>query len=110
MKPEIYKDEGYKLMGAAFEGYNERGYGLGEETSSASTTTVPFSGNAFPRISRIHTDSRNGTENIRNSSPLTPSGVGKILTVFDSRLFALSAGNQMAASHHLRVHPAISED
>ena len=31
MKPEIYKDEGYKLMGAAFEVYNERGYGLGEE-------------------------------------------------------------------------------
>lgn len=31
MKPEIYKQEGYKLMGAAFEVYNERGYGLGEE-------------------------------------------------------------------------------
>ena len=31
MKPEIYKDEGYKLMVAAFEVYNERGYGLGEE-------------------------------------------------------------------------------
>lgn len=25
MKPEIYKDEGYKLMGAAFEVYNEQG-------------------------------------------------------------------------------------
>jgi GxxExxY protein len=31
MKNEIYKDEGYKLMGAAFEVYNDRGYGLGEE-------------------------------------------------------------------------------
>ncbi len=31
MKPEIYKDEGYKLMGAAFEVYNERGFGLGED-------------------------------------------------------------------------------
>ena len=31
MKPEIYKDEGYKLMGAAFEVYNEQGYGLSEE-------------------------------------------------------------------------------
>ena len=31
MKPEIYKDEGYKLMGAAFEVYNELGYGLAEE-------------------------------------------------------------------------------
>ena len=31
MRPEIYKDEGYKMMGAAFEVYNERGYGLGEE-------------------------------------------------------------------------------
>jgi GxxExxY protein len=31
MKAEIYKDEGYKLMGAAFEVYNERGYGLGEK-------------------------------------------------------------------------------
>jgi GxxExxY protein len=31
MKTEIYKDEGYQLMGAAFEVYNDRGYGLGEE-------------------------------------------------------------------------------
>ena len=31
MKPEIYKDEGYKLMGAAFEVYNEQGYRLAEE-------------------------------------------------------------------------------
>ena len=31
MKPEIYKDEGYKLMGAAFEVYNELGFGLAEE-------------------------------------------------------------------------------
>lgn len=31
MKPEVYKDEGYKLMGAAFEVYNTLGYGLGEE-------------------------------------------------------------------------------
>src|ERR1043166_156073 len=31
MNTEIYKDEGYKLMGAAFEVYNDRGYGLAEE-------------------------------------------------------------------------------
>ena len=31
MRPEIYKDEGYKMMGAAFEVFRERGYGLGEE-------------------------------------------------------------------------------
>src|SRR5262245_36819332 len=31
MKNEIYKDEGYKLMGAAFEVYNEQGYGMAEE-------------------------------------------------------------------------------
>jgi GxxExxY protein len=31
MKPEIYKDEGYQLMGAAFEVYNEQGYGMAEE-------------------------------------------------------------------------------
>jgi GxxExxY protein len=31
MKTEIYKDEGYKLMGAAFEVYNGQGYGLAEE-------------------------------------------------------------------------------
>jgi len=28
MKAEIYKNEGCKLMGAAFEVYNEQGYGL----------------------------------------------------------------------------------
>ena len=31
MKNEIYKDEGYQLIGAAFEVYNEQGFGLGEE-------------------------------------------------------------------------------
>ena len=31
MKPEIYKDEGYKLKGTAFEVYDQQGYGLGEE-------------------------------------------------------------------------------
>ena len=32
MNREIYKDEGYKLMmGAAFEVYNEQGFGLGEK-------------------------------------------------------------------------------
>ena len=31
MKTEIYKDEGYKLMGAVFEVYNELGHGLAEE-------------------------------------------------------------------------------
>lgn len=30
-KPETFKDEGYRFMGAAFEAYNDRGYGLGEE-------------------------------------------------------------------------------
>jgi len=31
MKAELYKDEGYKFMRAAFEVYNDRGYGLSEE-------------------------------------------------------------------------------
>ena len=31
MQKEIYKAEGYKLMGAAFEVYNDRGNGLAEE-------------------------------------------------------------------------------
>lgn len=31
MGQEIYKDEGYKLMGAAFEVYNDCGYGMAEE-------------------------------------------------------------------------------
>ena len=28
---EIYKDEGYRLMGAGFEVYNEQGHGMAEE-------------------------------------------------------------------------------
>ena len=31
MKSEIYKHEGYEFMGAAFEVYNDRGYGMAEE-------------------------------------------------------------------------------
>ncbi len=48
MKAEIYKDEGYKLMGAAFEVYNEQGFGLAEEIYQESleieleTRMIPF--------------------------------------------------------------------
>ena len=31
MKPGIHQDEGYRFMGAAFEVYNDRGYGMAEE-------------------------------------------------------------------------------
>ena len=31
MRTEIYQNEGYQLMGAAFEVYNDRGYGLAED-------------------------------------------------------------------------------
>ena len=31
MKVEIFKNEGYQLMGAAFEVYNDRGYGMAED-------------------------------------------------------------------------------
>ena len=31
MKPEIYKEEGYRFMGAAFEVYNDRGHGMAED-------------------------------------------------------------------------------
>jgi GxxExxY protein len=31
MKNEVYKDEGYKPMGAAFEVYNQQSYGMAEE-------------------------------------------------------------------------------
>jgi GxxExxY protein len=31
MRHEAFKEEGFKFMGAAFEVYNDRGYGLGEE-------------------------------------------------------------------------------
>jgi GxxExxY protein len=31
MKAGVYKNEGYHLMGAAFEVYNDRGYGMAEE-------------------------------------------------------------------------------
>jgi GxxExxY protein len=31
MRPKMFKEEGYKLMGAAFEVYNQLGYGMAEE-------------------------------------------------------------------------------
>jgi GxxExxY protein len=31
VKREIYKDEGYRFMGAAFEVYNHHGFGMAEE-------------------------------------------------------------------------------
>jgi GxxExxY protein len=41
MKPEIYKEEGYQLMGAAFEVYNEQGHGLAEEIYQESLEIEP---------------------------------------------------------------------
>jgi GxxExxY protein len=49
MKTEIYKDEGYKMMGAAFEVYNERGFGMAEDVYQESLEIelelrgIPFS-------------------------------------------------------------------
>jgi len=37
MKAEIYKDKGHELMGAAFDVYNDRGYGLAEEEARRGT-------------------------------------------------------------------------
>jgi GxxExxY protein len=31
MKQNVHQDEGYRMMGAAFEVYNNRGYGMAEE-------------------------------------------------------------------------------
>ena len=40
MKTKIYKEEGYKLMGAAFEVYNAHGYGLAEEIYPSASMSV----------------------------------------------------------------------
>jgi GxxExxY protein len=48
VKAEIFKVEGYRLMGAAFEVYNDRGYGMAEEIYQESLEielelrTIPF--------------------------------------------------------------------
>ena len=47
MKMEIFKDEGYKLMGAAFEVYNELGCGLAEEIYQESFE-IELESRAFP--------------------------------------------------------------
>lgn len=31
MKREIHRDEGFRFMGAAFEVYNDRGFGMAED-------------------------------------------------------------------------------
>ena len=47
-KPKILQQEGYQIMGAAFEVYNEQGYGMAEEIYQESleiefgTRSIPF--------------------------------------------------------------------
>jgi len=61
-KPEIYKDEGYKLMGAAFEVYNEKGGGMAESSilarkrhSNGSVSFYPSSSN-LKKLASISAD------------------------------------------------------
>lgn len=46
MKLEIYTDEGYQFMVAAFEVYNDRGYGLAEEIYQECLESAQISGSS----------------------------------------------------------------
>jgi GxxExxY protein len=55
MKPEIYQDEGYRFMGAAFEVYDERGYGMAEEIYQESLEIeLELRGMAFESKPELH--------------------------------------------------------
>jgi GxxExxY protein len=51
----MFKDEGYKLMGAAFEVYNELGYGMAEEIYQQSLE-IEFGLCAIPFVSKKQLD------------------------------------------------------
>lgn len=95
MKAEIYKDEGYKFMGAVFEVYNQRGYGMAEEVYQESLEielelrAIPYS--AKRELCRFY----KGRELKRRYIP--------DLLVFDCILVELKAVSQLAPEHEAQL-------
>lgn len=96
MKTEIYKDEGYKLMGAAFEVYNDRGYGMAEEIYQEclefelELRRIPFS------AKRELVSSYKGRELKRRYIP--------DLIVFNCLVVELKAVTQLTSEHEAQLY------
>ena len=95
MNPEIYKDQGYKLMGAAFEVYNDRRYGMAEEVYQESLEIeleireIPF--RAKPEITGFY----KGRELRRRYVP--------DLVVFGSIVVELKAVTEVTSEHEAQL-------
>ena len=95
MQGEIYKDEGYKLMGAAFEVYNERGYGLAEEIYQE-CTEIELSLHGIPFKAKQELKCHyKGRELKRRYAP--------DLFVFDCLIVELKSISQLAPEHEAQL-------
>jgi GxxExxY protein len=95
MKPEIYRDEGYRMMGAAFEVYNDRGYGMAEEIYQESLEIeLDLRGIAY-QAKRELICSYKGRELKRRYVP--------DLFVFSSLVVELKAVTQLTSDHEAQL-------
>ena len=95
MKPEIYKDEGYRLMGAAFEVYNEQGFGLAEEIYQESLE-IELESRGIPfRTKQELTCHYKGRELKKRYVP--------DLIVFDGLVTELKSVSQLAPEHEAQL-------
>ena len=96
MKPEIYKDEGYKPMGAAFEVYNDRGYGMAEEIyQECMEFELELRGIPFVAKRELFC-SYKGRELLKCYVP--------DLFVFDCLVVELKAVTQLASEHEAKLY------
>jgi GxxExxY protein len=95
MKAEIYKDEGYTFMSAAFEVYNEQGCGLAEEIYQESLEMeLEMRGIAFQSKRELACHYKNRELKKR----YVPD-----LFVFDCPVVELKSASQLAPEHEAQI-------
>jgi GxxExxY protein len=91
----MFKEEGYKLMGAAFEVYNQLGYGMAEEVYQQSLEIeLALRNIPFQSKSQLTMFYKNQTLEIR----YTPD-----LSVFDGIVVELKAVTELISDHEAQL-------
>ena len=91
----MYRAEGYKLMGAAFEVYNQLGYGLAEEVYQQSLEIDR-------RLRGIPFASKRSLT-LRYKGELIPKSYVPDLFVFDAIIVELKATKQLDSDHEAQL-------
>ena len=90
-----FKEEGYRLMGAAFEVYNQQGYGLGEEIYQESLE-IELGLRGIPFVPK------QGVQAFYKGRPLKKCYIPDLI-VFGEIIAELKAVSQLLPEHHAQL-------